>query len=305
MTTGFGGRIGRRMVAGFLGLTVAVTTLPHAALAGYTLKPEQAAHVSKDEATIAKQVLVATDMQGYGSEAIAAAANAAKTAMRACMTVAYSKTSDPAAVTAMCGPITDAYLVPPPSATVGPLTAAHEQEVRSLQGTMQENLVRKLPDDNSANAVAYTIAVCAKAHLKRNYSWNDMQKGCNPIYKPFANLPPTSDPSSPFYEGASTAQASAAPPKPAESAPQAPPEPAEGEGWAGNSEQQVTVGQDGPTQLQPSQVNLNAGQENRENKSNTNKDDGPCDKCKGGKNESSGSNNNSNSGGGGNSNHKK
>ena len=98
MKTGLNGRIGQQLAAGFLGLTVALTALPHAALAGFNPSGDQAAHILRKEAALAAKVMVTTDMQGYGKDAVITAAEAAKTAMHACMTAGYAKGLDAAAL---------------------------------------------------------------------------------------------------------------------------------------------------------------------------------------------------------------
>ena len=306
MTTGLRGRVRQRLAVGFLSLAIGLTALPSSAFAGYRPSDEQNRHIVAQESALAAKVLVLTDMQGYGSAALMTAANAAKTAMRACMIAGYHQKLAPAAVENLCAPIVNAYLVVPQGATVRALTETDERNLRGLQSEMQSRLTPKVGGEN-AHAVSYTVTVCAKAHLKRNYEHLESGKRCAPIVTHFLDLPNTDSPDSPFSPNPPAVRASAEPPKPAaptDAPPPPAPEPAEGEGWAGNSEQQATVGQDGSTQLTVNEQNLNAGQTNQSNtRTRPGHDDNKPDKSKnsnngGGGNSSSSGNSNSNSGGG-------
>jgi hypothetical protein len=324
----------RRSMAGIqvlatclLAITTALSLAPRSAHAQFALTKAQDAHI----ANVMNGVKNGLQQGGKSPEVSEQAA----LAIQASLIASYAKGLDPAAAEKAAETLLRAYIVNP-GATRHALTDKDSEYIEKVKNDAKAVVDPRLPPKYS-DAVVFTAGYAAQ-DIRQVSSDEGTAEGANSvataITSSFKDLPPRTDPSSPFHTDqiavqgdTPPAQASAPPPlvvNPNLSSNKNPDGsitewevgqdgvlrertryPGGGDsGWQEPGANQQTASS-GATQLETREENLNAGQNNNSgnSKNRTGSDDGKKDKDKennnGGGNNSSGSGNSNNHSGGG------
>jgi hypothetical protein len=324
MKTGLSARIGQRLVAGLLGLMLVLTLAPRAAHAQFALTKAQDAHITATMNGV-KQAL----MQGGKPEEVA---DQAALAIQASLIASYAKGLDSAAAEQAAETLVKAYVVNS-GATQYTLQDRDSAYIETVKNATKAR-VDPLLSPKHSDAVVFTAGYAAQSI--RQLAASDPDSGSadsltGHITSSFKDLPPRTDPNSPFHTDQISVK-DTAPPVQASTAPAPPPlqvnpnvdskvnpdgsiteltfgpngpitrtrypgGPADPP-WEDANAAQPAASSGGATQLEVNEQDLNAGQNNSGNtKNRTGSDDGKKDKDKQPNNSGGNGNSNSNSGG--------
>lgn len=276
-------------------------------------EPAQAQfQLTKQQAADIDQVATKVQATLLASGKSAQDAQNARLAIRATMIAATYKTGDTQAADTFAGKVLDPYIKPAGS-VARDLTAAEQAAVSNVRSSVK-NLVAPVLPTPDADAVAFTAGLAATNTIKAappdpwagsgltadKWVASQADQDIYPLIVPFANLPPLTDPISPFRPAATLADDPA--PQPSVSA--APPQTTVKDLQAAHPDATI-VEQNGTAHVyQPNQdgilVEVDSGsvaEEGGSNQGNTKNRTGSDGGKKDEKNNSGGGNSNHNSGG--------